>query len=68
MANTAQQRTEVVHSAVITRADGRVENLGVISATYKSPLKQWWWKHVGQRLAERRIRRANRYALKQRGN
>lgn len=40
-----------------------VTELGVVSATYRNPLKQFWWAAVGQRLAHRRIERANRRAL-----
>lgn len=49
-------------SAVITRADGTVVDVGVIAAGYANPLKQLWWNQVGKRLAERRIARANRGA------
>lgn len=60
--------TKVPHSAelraVITRADGTVEDLGVISATYDNPVKQIWWELVGKHLAERRIAIANRGAMK----
>lgn len=59
---SARQSAEL--RAVITRADGSVEDLGVISATYDNPLKQWWWEHVRQHLAERRIARANRGAMR----
>lgn len=46
--------------AVVTRADGTVVDLGVISATYRNPLKQAVWTYVRKPLASRRIRRANR--------
>ena len=46
--------------AVIIRADGRREDLGVITASYRNPLRQWWWRLVRQPAARRRIRRANR--------
>ncbi len=29
--------------AVITRADGRIERLGVVSYYHRNPLKRWWW-------------------------
>jgi hypothetical protein len=32
---------EMSISAVITRADGRVENLGLISYYHRNPLKRW---------------------------
>jgi hypothetical protein len=53
-------------SAVITRADGTVEHVGVIAAGYDNPLKQWWWDHVGRRLSERRIHQINQRASKER--
>lgn len=31
-------------SAVITRADGTVEDLGVISYWHRNPLKRAWWR------------------------
>lgn len=31
-------------SAVVTRANGRVENLGVISATHKNPIINFFWQ------------------------
>lgn len=31
-------------TAVITRADGRVEHLGTISYWHRNPLKRLWWK------------------------
>jgi hypothetical protein len=48
--------------AVITRADGSVEDLGVIAATYKNPLRRVWWRIWGKPRATRRIDRANRTA------
>jgi len=30
--------------AVVTRADGTVENLGVISYWHKNPIYRWLWK------------------------
>lgn len=49
-------------SAVITRADGTVEDLGVIDASYKNPLDQFVWAHIRKPLADRRIRQANKRA------
>lgn len=66
MDSSTEQHTNATMSAVITRANGRVEKLGTISADYKNPIKRLWWKHLGLPLANRRIERANRYALKQR--
>lgn len=51
-------RTEV--RAVITRADGTVQDCGLISAKYRNPIRQAYWVLVGSRLAHRRIRRINR--------
>jgi len=51
-------------SAVIIRADGTVEDVGVVSASYSNPLHQWWWEHVGRRRAAWRTARANRNALR----
>jgi hypothetical protein len=35
---------EAVIEAVIIRADGTVEPLGVVSYWHKNPLKRWAWK------------------------
>jgi len=45
---------------VVTRADGTVIDHGVVSAAYRNPLRRWWWRHIGQPLATRRIARSNR--------
>lgn len=58
-ASRADVPTNVEISAVITRADGTVEDLGVIYAQHKNPLKQAAWNLVGRRLSHRRIKRAN---------
>ena len=34
---------EMTISAIVTRADGTVENIGVVSYTHKSWLKTTWW-------------------------
>lgn len=39
-----------------------VEDLGVVTAQYRNPLRQAWWQLVGKPLADRRVRRANRRA------
>lgn len=44
-------------------APATVVDLGVVSASYRNPIRQFWWDRIGQPLAERRIRRANRRAL-----
>lgn len=46
-------------SAVITRADGTVEDVGLVAAGYENPIRQFWWDHVGQKLTKRRIRNIN---------
>ncbi len=35
---------EVSLTAVITRADGTIENLGTISYWHKNPLRRWAWR------------------------
>jgi hypothetical protein len=40
-------------SAVVTRADGTVENLGVVSYWHKNPLRRALW-HVRQWLSNRK--------------
>lgn len=57
-------RQQGVLRAVITRADGTVEDVGVISASYRNPVRQLWWTVVGRRLAARRTARANRNAMR----
>lgn len=47
-------------SAVVTRADGTVIDVGVVAAAYRNPFKQLWWRLVGLPAANRRIRRANK--------
>lgn len=58
-----EQKTQAPHtatiSAVVIRADGTREEVGVIAAGYDNPLKQLWWDHIGRRLSERRIRKIN---------
>lgn len=34
---------EATISAVVTRADGSVENIGVVSYYHRNPLRQWLW-------------------------
>lgn len=33
-------------TAVITRADGTVEDLGVVSYWHRNPLRRYWWHIV----------------------
>jgi hypothetical protein len=49
-------------SAVITRADGTVEQVGLLAAGYSNPIKQLWWDVVGSRLSTRRINKINKSA------
>ncbi|MGW7001410.1 hypothetical protein ACWGCW_00935 [Streptomyces sp. NPDC054933] len=51
---------EVEH--VITRADGTVERIGTAAYWHKNPLRRAWWRLVGERRTQRRIREANRSA------
>lgn len=44
MTHAKGQASEIVIEAVITRADGRVENLGTISYWHKSPWKRLAWR------------------------
>jgi hypothetical protein len=39
-----KQAKEASISATITRADGSIEQLGVISYWHKNPLKRWMWR------------------------
>lgn len=34
---------ETTLSAVVTRADGTVENLGVVTYWHRNPLRRWLW-------------------------
>jgi hypothetical protein len=39
--------------AVITRADGSIERLGVVSYWHRNSFKRWWW-HLRKSLEKRR--------------
>lgn len=41
LANTGAKSASI--DAVITRADGRIENLGQIAYTHVNPFKRWAW-------------------------
>lgn len=56
----AEQASEALLRMVVTRADGTIHDHGIVSAHYKSPIKQAWWRLIGKPLADRRIRRSNR--------
>ncbi|MDR3473320.1 MAG: hypothetical protein P4M09_16800 [Devosia sp.] len=47
------KRAEI--SAVITRADGRIEDLGTISYWHRNPLRRWAW-NIGHWFKERTAR------------
>lgn len=32
-------------SAVVTRADGTVQDLGIVSYWHKNPFRRWWVRH-----------------------
>ena len=42
--NTSSGVKEASFSAVITRADGTIEDLGMISYYNSNPVKRWVWK------------------------
>lgn len=48
-----------IHAKVI-RADGTVDDLGIVNASYKSPWRQAYWRCVRKPLVDRRIRQANK--------
>lgn len=58
--STAQSVSEATLTAVITRADGTVEHVGMLGAQYRSRRRQLWWDLVGRRQTDRRIRQINR--------
>lgn len=62
MAAPVEQHVDGVWKAVITRADGTVEDLGVIAADYSNPVRRAMWRAFGARLATYRTKRANRNA------
>ncbi len=61
----ARQPTVTELHAVINRADGSVEDLGQIGGHYRNPIRQAWWRLVGQRRAEARIAAANQATAQQ---
>jgi hypothetical protein len=42
--NVEREIKEVTFEAVVTRADGTVENLGPVSYWHKSPLRRLLWR------------------------
>jgi hypothetical protein len=59
VAEQSKQVSETVLRHVVTRADGSVHDLGVVSYWSKNPLKMFRWKLVGEPAAKRRIRKFN---------
>lgn len=57
---TAKGQTEATLALVVTRADGRVEEIGVVAAEFTSKRKQLWWDLIGHRKHDRRIRKINK--------
>lgn len=45
----SRAKLEQTLSLVITRADGTVEDLGVVAYWHRNPLKRFWW-NVRQRI------------------
>lgn len=47
---------EATIEMIVTRADGTVENLGVVTYWHRNPLKRLWWrtkKYLGKKLSGR---------------
>lgn len=42
--DVAGDAREVTFEAVVIRADGTRENLGVVSYWHKNPLRRLWWR------------------------
>ena len=40
---------QVTIEAVVIRADGTVEDRGVVSYWHKNPLRRWWWNTMTKR-------------------
>lgn len=55
-------RSDTEIRMVKTRLDGTQVDLGVVSAEYSNPIRQAWWRLMGRRLADARIRAENRRA------
>jgi hypothetical protein len=43
----------------IIRADGTVQDMGLVSASYRNPVRQFVWQRVLKPLADRRIKLTN---------
>ena len=59
MNDSTKQPTSASHRAVVTRANGEVVDLGVVSYWHKNPLKRLRWRLIGKPAADRRIARFN---------
>lgn len=42
---------EATISATVTRADGTVENLGVVSYWHRNPIRRLWWRATNRKKA-----------------
>lgn len=51
------QLTEASFEIIVTRADGTIEQLGVVSYWHKNPIRRWW---VNRQIRRRRGRSATR--------
>lgn len=47
---------------VKTRLDGTQVDLGIVSAEYDNPIRQWWWRVWGKPRADARIRAENKHS------
>lgn len=61
MQETAKSYSSMELSAVITRADGTVINLGKLEADYRHPVRQFVWRHIQLPLKNRKIRRISKW-------
>lgn len=59
MATRVRVQSDTQIRMIKTRADGTQVDLGVVSAEYANPVRQWWWRTVGKRRADARIRKEN---------
>lgn len=59
MPESSEVEANIELSAIIIRADGTREDVGVIAAQYIDDVKQSRWDKIGQALADKRIRKAN---------
>lgn len=60
MATQAKVRNGTEIRAVKTRLDGTQVDLGIVSAEYDNPIRQFWWKCWGKPRADARIRAENK--------